>query len=139
MTNYQIKEKDAVIATKVIMKMRNGELITHPSDERKFKGLLETLFYRLTDKPTGGAAPMPVLPHQVDYSGYLNPATATAKSFHEKQFLKCQVMSMPETNAAIMAQLKSIGIPYESDLELASMRGGLVYVRSYTRRSARLI
>lgn len=34
---------------------------------------------------------------------------------------------------AIMAQLRSIGIPYESDLELASMRGGLVYVRPYTR------
>lgn len=34
--------------------------------------------------------------------------------------------------SAIMAQLKSIGILYDSDLELASMRG-LVYVRPYTR------
>ena len=33
-----------------------------------------------------------------------------------------------------MTQLKSIGIPYESDLELASMHGGgLVYVSPYTR------
>ena len=36
--------------------------------------------------------------------------------------------------SAIMAQLKSIGIPYESDLELAGMRsGGVVYVKPYTR------
>ena len=52
------KEKSAIIATKVIMKMRNGELITNPADKRKFRGPLETLIYKFTDKPTGGAAPL---------------------------------------------------------------------------------
>ena len=46
------------IADEIKKEMRNGELITHPSDERKFKGVLETLFYRLTNKPTGFAAPI---------------------------------------------------------------------------------
>lgn len=37
--------------------------------------------------------------------------------------------------SAIMAQLKSIGIPYESDLKLASLQGdGVIYVHSYIRK-----
>ena len=127
------KEKDAVIATKVIMKMRNGELITHPSDERKFKGVLETLFYRLTDKPTGGAAPVPTLPYLRDYSGYVNPVTGDGKIFSREAISQMTGDEYTGNESAIMAQLKSIGIPYDSDLELASMRGGLVYVRPYTR------
>ena len=164
------KEKDVVIATKVIMKMRNGELITHPSDERKFKGVLETLFYRLTNKPTGFAAPisrinehiftpqeignmkpdelyrnLPIIEqqlkdglikpkaHQVDYSGYVNPVTGDGKIFSREAISQMTGDEYTGNESAIMAQLKSIGIPYDSDLELASMRGGLVYVRPYTR------
>ena len=132
------REKSAVIATKVMMKMRNGELITHPSDKRKFRGIIESFIYALTNKPTGkptgGAAPMPVLPHQVDYSGYLNPATGDGKIFSREAISQMTGDEYAGNESAIMAQLKSIGIPYESDLELASMRGGgLVYVRPYTR------
>ena len=84
--------------------------------------------------PTGGAAPMPVLPHQVDYSGYLNPATGDGKIFSREAISQMTVDEYAGNESAIMSQLKSIGIPYESDLELASMRGGgLVYVRPYTR------
>lgn len=32
-----------IIAAKIVSKMRNGELITQPSDKRKFHGILETL------------------------------------------------------------------------------------------------
>ena len=132
------REKSAVIATKVMMKMRNGELITHPSDKRKFRGIIESFIYALTNKPTGkptgGAAPMPVLPHQVDYSGYLNPATGDGKIFSREAISQMTGDEYTDNESAIMAQLKSIGIPYESDLELASMHGGgLVYVRPYTR------
>ena len=155
---------------KVIMKMRNGELITHPSDERKFKGVLETLFYRLTNKPTGFTAPisrinehiftpqeignmkpdelyrnLPIIEqqlkdglikpkaHQVDYSGYVNPVTGDGKIFSREAISQMTGAEYTGNESAIMAQLKSIGIPYDSDLELASMRGGLVYVRPYTR------
>lgn len=51
------KEKEAIVATKVIMKMRNGELITHPSDVRKFDGFIEKLFFN-QGKTTGQAAPI---------------------------------------------------------------------------------
>ena len=34
---------------------------------------------------------------------------------------------------AIMAQLQAIGIPTDSELETASLRGGTVYVKPYTR------
>ncbi len=77
---------------------------------------------------------MPVLPHQVDYSGYLNPETGDCKIFSREAISQMTGDEYTNNESAIMAQLKSIGIPYESDLELASMRGGgLVYVRPYTR------
>ena len=55
-----------IIAAKIIVKMRNGELINHPDDKRKYKGLIEHLTKKNViddDKlkngtPTGQAAPM---------------------------------------------------------------------------------
>ena len=71
---------------------------------------------------------------EVDYSGYLNPATGDSKIFSREAISQMTGDEYTDNESAIMAQLKSIGIPYESDLELASMRGGrLVYVRPYTR------
>ena len=84
--------------------------------------------------PTGGAAPMPVLPHQVDYSGYLNPATGDGKIFSREAISQMSVDEYAGNESAIMAQLKTIGIPHEAELEEASItRGGLIYVRPYTR------
>lgn len=72
--------------------------------------------------------------HQVDYSGYVNPVTGDGKIFSREAISQMTSDEYTGNESAIMAQLKSIGIPYESDLELASMRGGgLVYVRPYTR------
>ena len=71
---------------------------------------------------------------EVDYSGYLNPATGDGKIFSREAISQMTGDEYTDNESAIMAQLKSIGIPYESDLELASMHGGgLVYVRPYTR------
>ena len=71
--------------------------------------------------------------HQVDYSGYVNPVTGDGKIFSRESISQMTGDEYTGNESAIMAQLKSIGIPYDSDLELASMRGGLVYVRPYTR------
>ena len=72
--------------------------------------------------------------HQVDYSGYVNPITGDGKIFSREAISQMTGDEYTGNESAIMAQLKSIGIPYDSDLELAtSMRGGLVYVRPYTR------
>ena len=71
--------------------------------------------------------------HQVDYSGYVNPVTGDGKIFSRDAISQMTGDEYTGNESAIMAQLKSIGIPYDSDLELAGMRGGLVYVRPYTR------
>ena len=70
---------------------------------------------------------------EVDYSGYINPATGDGKIFSREAISQMTGDEYTGNESAIMAQLKSIGIPYESDLQLASMHGGLVYVRPYTR------
>ena len=83
---------------------------------------------------TGGAAPIPVLPHQVEYSGYVNQETGDGKIFSRELISQMSGDEYTSSEPAIMAQLRSIGIPYESDLELASISGGgLVYVKPYTR------
>ncbi len=72
---------------------------------------------------------------QVDYSGYLNPETGEDKIFSREAISQMSGDEFSGNESAIMAQLKSIGIPYESDLMLASLQGkGLVYVRPYTRQ-----
>ena len=72
--------------------------------------------------------------HQVDYSGYVNPETGDRKIFSREAISQMTSDEYTGNESAIMAQLKSIGIPYESDLELAGMRsGGVVYVKPYTR------
>ena len=71
---------------------------------------------------------------QVDYSGYLNPETGEDKIFSREAISQMSGEEFSGNESAIMAQLKTIGIPYEADLTLASLQGkGLVYVRPYTR------
>ncbi len=71
---------------------------------------------------------------EVNYSGYQNIATGDGKIFTREAISQMTGDEYSGNESAIMAQLNSIGIPYESDLELASMNGvGLIYVRPYTR------
>ena len=39
-----------IMAAKIVSRMRNGELITHPSDKRKYRGPIETVYKKVTDK-----------------------------------------------------------------------------------------
>ena len=71
---------------------------------------------------------------EVDYFGYLNPATGDGKIFSREAISQMSGEEYTANESAIMSQLKSIGIPYEAELEEASKsRGGLVYVSPYTR------
>ena len=71
---------------------------------------------------------------KLNYSGYLNPISGEDKIFTREAISQMTGDEYSGNESAIMAQLNSIGIPYESDLELASMNGGgLIYVRPYTR------
>ncbi len=72
--------------------------------------------------------------YDIDYSGYLNPETGEDKIFSREAISQMSGEEFSGNESAIMAQLKTIGIPYEADLTLASLQGkGLVYVRPYTR------
>lgn len=39
-----------IMAAKIVYRMRNGDLITHPSDKRKYRGPIETVYKKVTDK-----------------------------------------------------------------------------------------
>lgn len=56
------KERENIIADKVMQKMKNGELITHPDDNRKYEGWLENAVNnnnkRNESRTTGQAAPI---------------------------------------------------------------------------------
>ena len=58
--------------------------------------------------------------HQVDYSGYVNPVTGDGKIFSREAISQMTGDEYTGNESAIMAQLKSIGIPYDSDLELCN-------------------
>ncbi len=71
---------------------------------------------------------------EVDYSGYINPETGDGKIFSREAISQMTGDEYTGNESAIMAQLKTIGIPPEAELEEASItRGGLIYVRPYTR------
>lgn len=55
---YTQKQQDDIIAEKVMQKMRNGELITKPTDKRQFYGIPENvtnLYKKFKEHPTGFA------------------------------------------------------------------------------------
>lgn len=71
---------------------------------------------------------------QMNYSGYTNPVNGSAQIFSREDIDAMTLDEFSEFEKAIMAQLNSIGIPKNSELEAASTSGGgTVYVRPYTR------
>ena len=69
----------------------------------------------------------------VDYSGYVNPVSGNSKLFSRELISQMSGDEYTANEPAIMAQLQAIGIPTDSELETASLRGGTVYVKPYTR------
>ncbi len=39
-----------IMAAKIVSRMKSGELITHPKDKRKYRGPIETVYKKVTDK-----------------------------------------------------------------------------------------
>lgn len=80
-----------IIAAKTMVKMRNGELINHPDDKRKFQGNLERLDRIRTEirdsfdtqgKPTGQAAP---ISNYAKSTSITQPTVKTEKSKTQSQ------------------------------------------------------
>lgn len=70
---------------------------------------------------------------QVDYSGYLNPVSGNGKIFSREAISQMTSNEYSANEPEIMAQLQSIGVPTENELHTASLRGGTIYVKPYTR------
>ncbi len=70
----------------------------------------------------------------VNYSGYINPITGSGQIFSREDIGAMSNEEYTKNAQAINAQLKSIGIPTNGELESASISGGgTIYVRPYTR------
>ena len=74
-----------------------------------------------------------IKPQAQDYSGYLNPVSGNSKLFSRELISQMSGDEYTANEPAIMAQLQAIGIPTDNELETASLRGGTVYVKPYTR------
>ncbi len=162
--NFSKQKQDDIIAEKVMIKMQKGELITHPSDKREYRGLEN--FINKPGKSTGGAAPVtpPFTSEQIgkmsqqefnqneakiieqvkngtfnsqsqgrNFSGYSNPITNDGKIFTQEDIGNMSQSEFDKNESAINAQMGSIGVPTNREMEASVSAGGAVYVAPYTR------
>lgn len=140
------QQRDNIIAVKVMDRMRNGQLITNPTDTRDYKGKTENymknhpeIFKKLdkifgTNKTTGQAAP--INQNQSDLFGYTNPLTGNNRIFTREDVGAMSSDEFAKYEKEINAQTKAFNgtMPTNSDLQREAMTGGgVVYVNSYTR------
>ncbi len=68
------------------------------------------------------------------YSGYVNPITNDNQIYSREDIASMSLDEYSDNEKAIMAQLNSIGIPFNMELQAAHVNGnGVVYVRPYTK------
>ncbi|MBR1424132.1 hypothetical protein IJ579_01050 [bacterium] len=67
------------------------------------------------------------------FDGYTNPLTGHNQIFTREDIGSMSNEEFAQKEKEIMAQLNSIGIPENSELESASKNGSVIYVNSYTR------
>ena len=68
------------------------------------------------------------------YSGYVNPINNDNKIYSREDIGSMSLDEYSDNEKAIMAQLNSIGIPFNMELNAAQVqRKGIVYVRPYTK------
>lgn len=71
---------------------------------------------------------------QINYSGYSNPVNGSKQIFSKESIDAMTNEEYTKNEEAINAQLNSIGIPSNDELQAASKNGGgTIYVKSYTR------
>lgn len=152
------KQQDDIIAEKVMQKMKEGQLITNPNDNRKFNGFLEKIFNNTADlsgKTTGQAANIDInqlaqnlglqslhaqfLQSQQNPSnlfGYTNPLTGNNRIFTREEVGAMRPDEFAQHEQEIMAQVKAMNgkMPTNKDLQQEAITGGgVIYVNSYTR------
>lgn len=140
------QKQDDIIATKVIYRMRNGQLITKPTDTRDYNGIIENILNKYPkiikelDKnfkintSSGQAAPIENTKSQL--SGYTNPLTGNNRIFTREDVGAMTPEEFAKYEKEIDAQTEFFNgtMPTNEDLQQeAVMNGEVVYVNSYTR------
>jgi len=144
-----------------MQRLKSGDLITSPDDKRRYKGgkltgqaapinsNIEHIFtpdeigaMTLEEFNQNESAIMQQVkkgliqnsPKRVNYSGYKNPETGSGQIFSREDIGAMTPDEYTKNEKAINAQLNSIGILTNGELQTASISGGgTVYVNSYTR------
>lgn len=155
--NLPQKQQDDIIAVKIMDRMRNGQLITNPTDTRDYKGTIENYtkdhpeifkqgekIFKI-NKTTGQAAAIDyeqlaqqVTPQQ-NQSGlfdYTNPLTSNPRIFTQEEVGAMSSKEFAQYEKEIDAQISAMGgtMPTNGDLQREAMTdGGVIYVNSYTR------
>ena len=131
------QQRDDIIAVKVMQKMKDGQLITNPSDNRKFNGFFEKVFNNtanISGKTTGQAAPIDQ--NQSGLFDYTNPLTGSNHIYTREEVGSMSSDEFAKHEKEIDAQTKAFNgtMPTNGDLQREAMTGGgVVYVNSYTR------
>ncbi len=68
-----------------------------------------------------------------DYSNFKNPHNGDDRIYSREDIQAMSTKEFEENEQAIYAQMKTIGVPYNSELAENAKRNGVVYVRAYTR------
>ena len=74
-----------------------------------------------------------IRPTARDYSNFKNPYNGDDRIFSREDIDAMTTKEFEENEQAIYAQMKSIGVPYNSELAENARRNGVVYVRAYKR------
>lgn len=129
------EQRDGIIASKVIVRMRNGELITNPNDKRKYNRYVEQLFNnskKIKENSTGFATPINNVYSK--FLNYTNTVSGDNRIYTREDIGNMTVDEFAQNEQAIMSQLRRIGIPTNGDMELEAMtNGNVIYVHEYIR------
>ncbi len=132
--NFSKKQIEDLIAAKTMQRMKNGELITHPSDKRKYTGFATPIDTNKTFTPQEIAQMTPeefakneaaimkqlangqIKDAQPNYENYKNSTSGNGKLYTREEIDKMSSEEYAKAEPAIMAQLNSVGIPSEREL-----------------------
>jgi len=69
-----------------------------------------------------------------DYSGYVNPVTGSGKIYTREDIAAMSTKEYAAVEDEINSQMNAIGVPTKKEMETASQKGGIIYVKAYTRQ-----
>ena len=143
--NLPQQQQDDIKAVKVMDRMRNGQIITNPTDTRDYKGKIENYMKNHPkiikqggkilgiNQTTGQATP---IEQQSGLFGYTNPLTGSNHIYTREEVGQMSSDEFAKHEKEIDAQTRAFNgtMPTNGDLQREAMTdGGVVYVNSYTR------